>query len=273
MPSAAQQLSDLLGGLGGGGAPTSSATTSDPLVYVGTPPKRVKMTDRGPRPEPFAEPNYQTSSQLLAQMYQWDPARLAQFQHQAVAAGLLNKATGVWDHSTERAWAALIDTAAKLTAVGKNITPDELLAMHVSEAQKMGGLAGTKDYTSTDTSTIANLTDPETAKFYLNKVFEQRLGRRVTNAEAQAFAASLNSAEAASPKTRQTSRQSAVTTDSTGAARTTSTSSSATESGGFNPAQYAEDYVSSGDLGTQANTRTIGVDYWRAAMQTLAALK
>lgn len=268
MPSAAQQLSDLLGGLGGGGAPTSSATTSDPLVYVGTPPKRVKMTDRGPRPEPFAEPNYQTSSQLLAQMYQWDPARLAQFQHQAVAAGLLNKATGVWDYSTEQAWAALIDTAAKLTAVGKNITPDELLAMHVSQAQKMGGLG-----TSTDTSTIANLTDPETAKFYLNKVFEQRLGRRVTNAEAQAFAASLNSAEAASPKTLQTSSQSAGGAGSTGAARTTSTSSSATESGGFNPAQYAEDYVSSGDLGTQANTRTIGVDYWQAAMQTLAALK
>ena len=123
------------------------------------------------------------------------------------------------------------------------------------------GMGGPTSHTSHSTS--VHLSDITEAKGVLNQVFQNKLGRAVTDGEAKHFLGALNSQQKSHPSVTD----STSTTDAQG----NSSSSSTSTDSGFDASQYAQDYARQ-QYGREIDTRTIGVDYWHAALQGIGAL-
>lgn len=131
-------------------------------------------------------------------------------------------------------WQQVIDYTAKFTAVGKRLTPWQVVElMAATGASGSGGSGGSGGgdgaFTGrrTATSTSVDLTDPATAKALVNRTLSQILGRNANDDEVAAFRSAINSAEQASPT---------VTNTTTEYADGVATSQSSTTSGGLTDA-------------------------------------
>lgn len=182
----------------------------------------------------------------------WTPQFIADFQRKQGLA-----VTGQRNQSTLDAWKGLVQVAAARYKTGAKVSPYSMLGdIWDSPDQKgkgRGAAAG-----GTETRTQISLTNRGGAKALLNHVFQAKLGRAVTEDEVTAFQNALNTQEKANPKV------------STGTGSADGSSSSVTDTGGIDPEQYAQDYLMA-EKGAEANARTVGVDYFQAALNAIGA--
>jgi hypothetical protein len=205
--------------------------------------------------------SYMGVDQAKASIYGWGDPQVAAFKAQAYAAGLYgnNKppAGNIVDPATQQIWEKLVEQAAAYNLAGRKLTPNDILGMYAA------GAGGQGPTTHTSTSTSVHLSDITEAKGVLDQVFQDKLGRAVTDGEAKAFLGALNAQQKAHPSRTHSTE----TTDGSG----NSSSSSTTTDAGFDAGQYAKDY-SRQRYGREIDTRTIGVDYYHAALQAIGAL-
>lgn len=248
------------------GTPQTSATANK--VYMGAISRTLPMgqghtrEDRGALGTVQETPNdwYMGVDQAKSNIYTWGPDQLNAFKQQAIAAGLYggNKPPpgDIVDPATQAIWEKLVDQAAAYDMAGRKLTPNDVLGMY-------GAANGGQGNTRTSTSTSVHLSDITEAKGVLDQVFQDKLGRSVTSAEAKAFLGALNSQQRAHP--------SKTTTTETSDAEGNSSSNSVSTDAGFDAGQYAQDYARQ-QYGREIDTRTIGVDYYHAALQALGAV-
>lgn len=265
-PSSAQGALDILSQFG---SPPAGASPNK--VFMGTESRTAPLarghsqeTDRsalGTNTTTFD--TWKTADQAKAAIYAWgstpDTPDLVAFQKAAYAAGLYGQAQpayGVVDAGTEQIWNRLVDQAASYYAAGRKLSPFDVLGMYGAMGQ--GGST-----THTSTSTSVHLSTITEAKGVLDQVFKKQLGRAVTDREAKNFLGALQGQERANPSVSKTT----TVTDPSGNSTSTGTSTDA----GFDPSQYAQDY-SRQKYGREIDTRTIGVDYYHAALQAIGAL-
>lgn len=195
-------------------------------------------------------------------IFGWTPEKIAQFQKDR---GL--KVTGVADTKTAAKWSEGVNGAQKYYQFGGvPITPDDFLTAKYGAAKKKGtgsggsggrgrggsggggGGGGSGVGATTSRVTLTSRTDLQNA---LNQMFQDKLGRNATDPELNNYLKQVNSQERMHPQT--------ATVDGAG---------NSTVSGGVNPVQIAQNYMSQVQ-GGEVGTRAAGVDYFAAAMKML----
>lgn len=142
------------------------------------------------------------------------------------------------DISGWQTWMGIaVDTAGQEKYRSQKLTPLDIVELLPSSSGGSGEGDGTK--TSSSTSRSINLSNRGDAKTSLNNAYEQMLGRRANDKELAAFQKALNDLE---------SKNASVTTQ-TGTSTSKGDSSSSSfvtkTTGGFNAAQFAEDWARS----------------------------
>lgn len=160
------------------------------------------------------------------------------------------------------AWEQLLSEAETRTALGHEMTPQEIIEQMISFRLKQAGidydgdygsigfedlggllsgtdyapesLAGT--YTSTSTDRNVNYMDPMDAKFLVRGLLQQELGRDPTQAEYEDFLSAVHAAEARDPSV--TTATTTTTLDEEG--RVTDSDSSSVTRGGMTEAGYSQ---------------------------------
>ena len=205
-------------------------------------------------PGPSAD-QYSTINEYFIKLWDWTPLQRMEFQR---AQGIT--ATGEPDQATQDRWKNVLNHAARLTATGKKVAPEALFGFRLEGEEAAGGKRGGPGAPGGGpaTTTEIKLTNRGSAKSMLNTVFKAKLGRSVSEDEVSTFLAALNAQERQAPTKR------VEDTTATGALTTQEFS------GGLNPEQFAEDYVS--DVkGPEVNARMVGVDFLDAALKSIGA--
>ena len=180
-----------------------------------------------------------------------------------------------WEPSwQDNVWERAINISANSYYYGGEanaITPIEAFELVVADMAsgsgggRGGGGAGggySGPVTTTQTSTNVNLTDPGTARQLVNRTLAETLGRDATSQEQERFLEALNMQERRSPTvTRQT-----VTTTPRGVARTEVEQEVMTQ-GGFNPAQFAEEFAESQEGAAEYQAATNLMDAFIGALR------
>ena len=147
---------------------------------------------------------------------------------------------GKWD-TTKMApfWQVAVTQAATQYALGNKVTPWDALTSYVAKSVKDGTAPSSTNggFSAGYRDTQVNLTNPSQARGLVNNALSQYLGRTATDKEQQAFLAALQQQEKANPNVTTGSRS----YNSRGA----STGTSATQSGGIDPAQFAQEWAQS----------------------------
>jgi hypothetical protein len=211
--------------------PTDSITTqfAEPGSTVKSDPGLKNTTNND------SSNTIQTAESLEDALPKMDSDQLSAFQQKLSDAGYKISVTGVADLQTISAYRQLLNDTWVAQSAGQKITPDDVLAQ---KAQAITSGSGSRVK-----STTVDLTDPLTAQGILNTALENRLGRKATPAEVAQFTASLQAAENSNP------------TVETQAGSTTSQSD--VKSGGVDPTQVADDFVTQ-QHGAEANADQVG---------------
>lgn len=98
-------------------------------------------------------------------------------------------------------WKTAVEHAGRFAMTGREIDPQDVLEMMGDAAS---GPGGTRQQAGPVTRRQIDLTDPETAKAWIQQAFSQSMGRAPEDAEVRALADALNQRERANP-TIQTS--------------------------------------------------------------------
>jgi hypothetical protein len=174
--------------------------------------------------------------------YNWSTKKQSDFVAQGILSGLLNLGDGPLVGAN--LWKKLVKEAANYGAVGKKVTPFDLMASYVqasggANAWKSQGVweintvTGERRYVGPGTylgggkaqqvDTRVDLTDPDTAKAISTKMFQDLMGRDPGAGELGAFASALHQAEESNPVVATTTTQYDM---DTGQALSSSTTSS-----------------------------------------------
>lgn len=182
-----------------------AADPNDPPVYWGA---RGRTTKRGTRDrqkvdgEFYVEKGEQTKRLSEAQLdfYNWTDAQRKEWGEYISGLGLISP-DDAGDYTTLlQAWKLVTEEAAGFTAAGKKLTPRDVARLMAEvggsvSSKKDGPFTGTK----TATSQSVDLTDPKTAKYLVNRVLSEALGRDANDDELRALRETLNAAERSSP--------------------------------------------------------------------------
>lgn len=171
---------------------------------------------------------WMSKDQAEQDFYNWGKKRQSDFLASAIMGGLLRLGDGPMEAG--KLWKRLVDEAANYGAVGKKISPIDLMASYVQAAGGAGGNAwrsagvweintvtGERKYTGPGTylghgkaqtvDTRTDLTDPDTAKAVATKLFQDLMGRDPGAGELTAFASALHTAEQSNPVVATTTTQ------------------------------------------------------------------
>lgn len=192
-------------------------------------------------------------------IFGWSPQKVAEFQK---SRGI--KPTGFADTNTAKVWSEGVNGAQKYYQFGgERVTPEEYLDAKYGTKKSSSGSGGSGGRRGRGgggggggggagaTSTRVTLTDRTSLQRALNQMFQDKLGRKATDAEVTKYLGQVNSQERAHPQVA-----------------TVSGSGNTTVSGGIDPMQTAENYMNNiqgGDVGT----RMAGVDYFASAMKII----
>lgn len=158
--------------------------------------------------------------------YTWTTKKQSDFVAQGILSGMLKLGDGPMEGAS--LWKKLVKEASQYGAVGKKVTPFDLMASYV---QASGGgsswvqqgvwevntVTGERRYKgpgtylgggkAQQTDTRVDLTDPDTARAVSTKLFQDLMGRDPGQGELGAFASALHSAEQNSPVVSTTTTQ------------------------------------------------------------------
>lgn len=167
-----------------------------------------------------------SSDEASQEFVSWSPKKQADFVSKGILAGMLNLGDGPLEGN--KLWQKLVKEASLYGAVGKKVSPFDLMASYV---QASGGanawrsqgvweintVTGERRYVGPGTylgggkaqqvDTRVDLTDPDTAKAISTKMFQDLMGRDPGAGELGSFAAALHQAEESSPVVNTTTTQ------------------------------------------------------------------
>ena len=148
-------------------------------------------------------------------------------------------------------WEEASNLAAQATAQGEKIAPldvfDNLIKNSAAAAVASRGGGGGGGGPAAPTKTI-NLTDPGTAETLVDQALQGYLGRRASNKEIMEFRKALTRAEKGAPSEVNVSGD------------------TATRSGGFNPATFAQQYAEGVEGAAEYQTATTFLDSFIGAL-------
>lgn len=230
--AALQQLMSALSGASAGGTGTGR-------VYMGSQPKVTRKDARTDSYTRTQVPSWMTTDEATAQYYSWKPKTQQDFLAKLKVAGLVGEDAGSIEAS--KIWTALVAEAANYGAIGKQVSPMDILGGYVSAAGGMesgqwkkdstgkwevNALTGERRYIGpqfqTQTNTRTDLTDPATARAIAVKMFQDLMGRDPGKGEIGQFATALSSAEEGNPLTETTTTEYDTTTGEAIGTNTTS---------------------------------------------------
>lgn len=181
-----------------GGSTKKSASSQDPLVFLGY----SKTT----LPEHFnvgsMDPNYYkrltgektaTLSEVAGQYYNWDTKTRDKFLSQLNLAGY--DTNQMKDSQIAGMWASYAQQAAAYYAVGKALTPWDILSKDMEQREAYMRTPRTV----TQTSTAYDMSTREDAHAIFLQAAQSLLGRDPTKSEISAFQKALNAYEKANP--------------------------------------------------------------------------
>lgn len=182
----------------GGSGTKKSASAKDPLVFLGY--------NKTTLPEHFnvgsMDPNYYkrltgektaTLSEVAGQYYNWDQKTRDKFLSQLNLAGY--DTNQMKDAQIASMWAAYAQQAAAYYAVGKTLTPWDILAKDMQQREAYMNTPRTV----TQTSTAYDMSTREDAHAIFLQAAQSLLGRDPTKHEISAFQKALNAYEKANP--------------------------------------------------------------------------
>lgn len=165
-------------------------------------------------------------SQAEQQYYTWNAKKQADFVSQGILSGMLKLGDGPMEGAA--LWKKLVKEAANYGAVGKKVTPLDLMASYVQQAGganawknagvwSINTVTGERKYEgpgtylgggkAQQTDTRVDLTDPDTAKAVATKLFQDMMGRDPGAGELTSFASALHTAEQNNPVVQTTTTQ------------------------------------------------------------------
>lgn len=172
-----------------GGA--TSADPDEPTVFFGS----------GPRVKYVASPKFvpnkprgqrditKTLSQANAAFYEMDENDLVKLQRRLIAIGILDpKKTpiGDYDEDTFSAFSAINERTARFNAVGKKLTPSDVLGM-IEKSALAAGFGQDAEETAIEPGNVNRTTNPLTIEQQMQEVARVRLGRKLNTKEVQKF--------------------------------------------------------------------------------------
>jgi hypothetical protein len=194
--------------------------------------KSYRPTPSNPRElNPVNQDVTRTLQDVAMDAYRWDDATLKKVAGLMVNAGY-DKAKTMDRDYIAKAWAVFASTSAQMYAVGKKVSPMDLLKR---QSFGLAGTGATGPKTTTSTSTNYTVTNATTAKQLAQAALTQRLGRQATDEEVSQFVNALHAEEKKNP-TMQT------TTTTTNAAGDSQSSTSTTRQG-LDPNAFADRYA------------------------------
>jgi hypothetical protein len=206
-----------------------NVSSSDPLVWMGegqAPQPLSQVKNAYAFLSPRAAKKFNSQLDRLFP-YGWTPSYIA----------------GQWEEASE--------LAAQATAQGKKIAPldvfDNMLKNSAASAAASRGGGGGGGGAAAPTKTI-NLTDPGTAETLVDQALQGYLGRRASDKEITEFRKALTRAERGAPSEVNVSGD------------------TATRSGGFNPATFAQQYAEGVEGAAEYQTATTFLDSFIGAL-------
>lgn len=213
---------------GGGSAGSGSGQ-----VYMGSQRITRGGQDKGSGQElPRGKTMYGTKdiwispTQAAQDYYTWNAKKQADFVSQGILSGMLKLGDGPMEGAA--LWKKLVKEAANYGAVGKKVTPFDLMASYVQAAGganawrnagvwAINTVTGERKYEGPGTylgggkaqqvDTRVDLTDPDTAKAVATKLFQDLMGRDPGAGELTNFASALHTAEQNNPVVATTTTQ------------------------------------------------------------------
>lgn len=167
-----------------------------------------------------------SGDQASQDFYTWGTKKQADFVSQGILSGMLKTGDGPLEGAT--LWKKLVKEAANYGAVGKKVSPYDLMASYVqasggANAWTSAGVwqlntqtgerryAGPGTYLGNgkaqQTDTRTDLTDPDTAKAVATKLFQDLMGRDPGQGELGSFGSALTQAEQSNPVVATTTTQ------------------------------------------------------------------
>lgn len=166
------------------------------------------------------KPIWLSESEATSWYYNQSAKWQSDFIAKAIVAGMLKYGDGPMEGAKK--WTQLVKEAAKYGAVGKKVSPFDLMASYVNAAGGAGANAwrqagvweintqtGERRYMgpgkylgdgkAQQTDTRIDLTDPDTARSIATRLFQDMMGRDPGAGELGAFASALHDAERNSP--------------------------------------------------------------------------
>jgi hypothetical protein len=167
-----------------------------------------------------------SESEAASDYYNWDPKKQGDFVAQGILSGMLKLGDGPMEGAT--LWKKLVKEASNYGAVGKKVSPMDLMASYVkasggANAWRSAGVfeintvTGERRYVgpgtylgggkASQTDTRVDLTDPDTAHAISTRMFQDLMGRDPGHGELGAFASALHQAEQNNPVVSTTTTQ------------------------------------------------------------------
>lgn len=183
----------------------------------------------------------------------WSERELEDFAGRLVAAGLLNE--DYTRDEVEAAWGKLVEKAADYAAVGRDVTPFDLVDLYGARPD-----ANRAPKVSTVVNRQSTISTPEQARGLLKGALASQIGRAPTAEELDSFQAQLNQAQRANPYVST----STTTTDATGHSTVNTINT-----GGVDETGLAEKFGRSGDLDAEHAAYQAATTYMGALMEAI----
>jgi len=217
-----QSFSDAVKSAAAGSTPKKSASSQDPLVFLGysnkTLPEHFNVGSSDPKYyERLLGAKTATLSQVAGQYYNWDQKTRDKFLSQLNLAGY--DTNGMQDSQIAGMWASYAQQAAAYYAAGNSLTPWDILAKDMKQREAYMNTPRSV----TQTSTSYDMSTREDAHAIFLQAAQSLLGRDPTKSEISAFQKALNAYEKAHPT---------VTTQTTNYMGDTVTGQTSTTKGG-----------------------------------------
>jgi hypothetical protein len=190
----------------------SLSDPKNPPVYMGRSsggmnlpqgPYAAGYTPQGPYAPKADVDNIRTLSDVSNDYFKWDDKTKNKYLTQLGLAGI--DISGKSDSQLAGGWASYVAQAAQYWAVGKRLTPWDILAKD-RQGREASAAAAPQPKTVTQTSSAIDLSTAEDARAIFTQSAQSLLGRDPTKNESKAFQAKLNAYERANPTvTTQTS--------------------------------------------------------------------
>ena len=162
--------------------------------------------------------------------------------------------------SAYNVWKTAVTHAGRFAMTGKEIDPQDVLDMMGDAANGPGGSGGTRIQGPVTRRQI-DLTDPETAKAWVQQAFQQSMGRAPEDAEIRAMVDALGRKEKASPQIQ-------TTTPTKWDDQGNPIDSTTTTTGGVNAQAYLQNQISADP---EATAHQAAGELYPALMQALGA--